>query len=285
MMRSEETKQIQQMQKLQNAQKIQKKQNSQKDTEEQNSRKPEKREKLAKLKKLLVRLVFPPRCPYCREILPWTSEVGLCGNCRKTFPYIKGNRCFSCGKGIPEGETLCADCRKRKHSFDQGTALITYTPKASRMILRMKNEGEQVTARWLGQEMARRLGETILLWQPDCLVPVPLTARKKRIRGFNQAELLAREIGRELDIPVRTDLLFRQKASSEQKKLDYAERLNNMKEAFVVRQDKSIIPSRVLLVDDVATTGSTLDACTLALREAGAQHVFAVTAAAGEDRE
>ena len=118
-----------------------------------------------------------------------------------------------------------------------------------------------------------RWGKTISEMEADCLVPVPLHPTRYRKRGFNQAELLARELGALSGIPVRTDILFREKKTEAQKELTPDQRIRNLQKAFRADPEKADVSS-VILVDDIYTTGSTAEACTRALKEAGVGKVY-----------
>ena len=124
--------------------------------------------------------------------------------------------------------------------------------------------------------------DLLVLWQPQMIVPVPLHWRKQKIRGFNQAELLARELSRYTGIPVNTRLLKKNHATRSQKKLDAAGRKQNLKEAFQVVGNPA--GKRILLIDDVYTTGSTMDVVSRALLGKGASHVFFLTLCIGRNR-
>ena len=124
--------------------------------------------------------------------------------------------------------------------------------------------------------------DMLALWKPQVIVPVPLHWRKQRMRGFNQAELLAEELSGYTGIPVDSKLLEKGKATRSQKKLDATERKKNLREAFRVVGNPS--GKRILLIDDVYTTGSTMDVLSRALLEKGASHVFFLTLCIGSNR-
>ncbi len=222
--------------------------------------------------------LYPSRCPSCRRALPFGEETKLCSFCRERLPWIGEERCLLCGQKTEEGEELCRECRGASHRFDQARALFLYNEDTGRMILDFKNRGEKEIGRWLGREMAESFRESLPLWRADCIVPVPITRSKKRKRGYNQAEVLAEILGEEWKIPVERNLLLRVREGEQQKKLSLEERMGNLKGVFAL-SGPLIKGARVLLVDDVITTGSTADTCAALLKEAGAEKVFVAAAA------
>ena len=127
---------------------------------------------------------------------------------------------------------------------------------------------------------SRYVGTQIKRWNPDILVPVPMTCRKKRIRGFNQAEDLAEKIGELLQIPVAAGLAVKKRETKSQKKLNAAERMRNLKDAFQITE--SVRGLRILIVDDVYTTGSTIETLAECLKESGAGKIYFVTLCIGQ---
>ena len=222
--------------------------------------------------------LFPSRCPCCRKVEPWGKASSICRDCRKKLPFIGQDRCLVCGRKVAAEEELCRTCRERDHDFDQARALFMYSPEVGRMILSFKNKEEKETGICLGKEMAEAFRESLPLWRPSLLVPVPITRAKERKRGYNQAQVLAQELARSWDLPVVSGLLVRERESRQQKELTYTERLGNLREAFRLA---STVKSgeRIILVDDVITTGSTADVCAKLLKDAGASQVYVAAAA------
>lgn len=233
-----------------------------------------------KLLDYLGELLYPSRCPVCDRVSRiW--DKGICEECLKNIRYVKPPRCLKCGKHI-EDETIeyCEDCEKRPHYFTEGRALFAYKDIA-RSIHRFKYQGRREYAFIYGREMAYYLGDCIRSWQPEALIPIPLYRRKERRRGYNQAELLANVLGTELGIPVCEGLVKRIRNTIPLKQLNPEERLNNLKKAFIL-EENGVKLKRVIIVDDIYTTGSTLDAVAKLLKEWGAEEIFFVTLAIGE---
>lgn len=131
-----------------------------------------------------------------------------------------------------------------------------------------------------GRTWPAGLGREILSWKPDALVPVPLHPAREKKRGYNQAALLAAELGKQLDIPVLTGFVERTRNTRPQKELEGTKRQNNLKKAFkIVQNDVKL--NTIVIIDDIYTTGSTIDAVAQACREAGVKHVYFAALAIG----
>ena len=228
---------------------------------------------------MLTDLLYPRRCPVCdRAVAPFGSLI--CASCVKKPVYIKAPYCMKCGKELEEEETeYCGDCMRGRHLFDRGRALFAYK-SMSDSIYRFKYRGRQEYAAYYAACMARRMGDWILRCKPDALVPVPVHASKRRSRGYNQAEVLARELGAILHIPVEAGLIRRIRKTAPMKDLSAAERQNNLKRAFkICRNDVKL--STIIIIDDIYTTGSTIDAMSYELRRAGVKRIYFASLAIG----
>lgn len=232
-------------------------------------------------------LVCPRRCPVCdRPVKP--AGALICPECEKLLQRVEEPMCRRCGKPLRSLSSismhLCADCRSRPHIFERGCAVFTYHSAASG-IFRFKYKGRREYGGFYGRCMAEKLEEFTargLPW-PDYLVPVPVSEDRLEKRGYNQALVLAREISRLTGTPVRDDILRRVTETLPMKNMTPAERQNNLKRAFqAFGNDVSL--NSIMLIDDIYTTGSTIDACAHALYERGAGHVFFMSLAIGEDR-
>ncbi len=175
---------------------------------------------------------------------------------------------------------LCHDCSGKTHLFDKGRALYEYE-SIREALYRMKYAGRKEYAEFFALELSLFLKEEILKWNADALIPVPLHSTRQRKRGFNQAQLLAEHLGEFLGIPVRSDLLKRCKKTVPQKELSLAERQNNLKKAFKISQ-YDVKLKTIIVIDDIFTTGSTIDAMSSELRRAGVQKIYFITLAIGE---
>ena len=180
------------------------------------------------------------------------------------MPYIREAFCLKCGKPLEdEQQEYCADCLKKKHSFDLGRALFSYWGQIRSSLYRLKYGNKREYMDFYSEALCLRYGKLIERIGPDVLVPVPVHPSRKRQRGFNQAQILADKIGRKLEIPVK-ELIKRDRKTKPQKELNPAQRLKNLEAAFQA-QSVPLDVKTILLIDDIYTTGSTIEACTRAL--------------------
>ncbi len=235
---------------------------------------------MKKIFDVLGNLLFPVRCPICDKVTAWWDK-GICCECLKNIRYVEPPRCLKCGKHIEEeAKEYCLDCEERHHFYKQGRALFYYKDIA-KSIYRYKYKGRKAYAKIFGNEMAYYLGDYIKSLEVDAIIPVPLFGRKARRRGYNQATLLARILGEELKIPVEEKLVIRNRNTRPLKLLNPEERLNNLKKAFILVEN-GVKLKRVIIIDDIYTTGSTIDTMAELLMEWGIEEVYFVTLAIGE---
>lgn len=223
-------------------------------------------------------LLFPLRCPVCDGIVT-PRGAGICPGCASRLRLLTPPYCLKCGKKLRDEREFCADCSGARHVFDRGRALYEYESAAG-SIYRLKYGGRQEYADFLGEEMARYLGTFVHETAPDALIPIPLHAARQRRRGYNQAELLAESLGRRLDVPVRAKYLSRVRNTKPLKYLNPKERQNNLKRAFNI--DKNDVKLKtVILVDDIYTTGSTINEAAATLKADGVERVYFIALACG----
>lgn len=242
-------------------------------------------EKVMKLRKEnIIHLLFPPRCPICDKVL--FSSIFLeiercCSSCRYTPEYVKEPVCKKCGKPIEnEQEEYCYDCKKYKRIFEQGKALWLYKGEVRQSMYRFKYQNRPEYARYYGSEIVRVYGEWIKRQRIEAIVPIPLHSARRQQRGYNQAQLVAEEIGKLIGVPVYANLLKRIRNTKAQKDLTDTERKNNMKRAFKTYKNKVQL-NHILLVDDIYTTGSTINEAVLELQKAGVEHVYYISVCIG----
>ncbi len=224
-------------------------------------------------------LFFPRRCPVCDKPVRPAGHL-ICKECKGKLKYVSEVHCLKCGKPLSdETEEYCRDCRRKKHKFVQGKSLYEYRSAAG-TIYRFKYAKRQEYAEFLGKEMAACFGEDMKRWKAEALIPVPIHKSRKRQRGYNQAELLAVELGRRTGIPVKKNLLVRCKKTIPQKLLKDAERQNNLKKAFKIGQN-DVKLSTIIIIDDIYTTGSTVNEMVDMLNRVGIDKVYVLTLAIG----
>lgn len=217
-------------------------------------------------------LLFPRRCPVCdRPVFPPGGLI--CKKCSEVPEYVHEPRCIRCGKGLKgDGGEYCYDCSRTVHYYDRGVVLYQYKSVRS-VIYRFKYGGRQEYARFLGEDMALRLGKEILSWKPDALIPVPLHPEREKKRGYNQAALVAEWLGKKLEIPVVEDWLFRVENTRPQKELEGSARQNNLKKAFKLAGN-DVKLNTIVIIDDIYTTGSTIDEIARICRRAGVKKIY-----------
>jgi len=215
-------------------------------------------------------LVYPSACALCSRGGPF-----LCDGCESRLVRADGVRCPRCW--LPVAGTHCRACADHLPAFTVLRSLYRFQGEARELVHAFKFGHQSVLSEPLGGLLAGLIDSCFL--DADALVPVPLRVMRQRQRGYNQAALLAREAGKQLALPV-LDVLSRRGAADAQARAVTAEqRRRNVEGAFHLRRGRDVASLNLLLVDDVATTGATLDACARALLSGGAASVSAVTLA------
>lgn len=227
----------------------------------------------------VLQLLYPRRCPICDDIVRPFGEK-ICCACLQKLKVIGPNFCLCCGKKLLIQGEKCSDCKGREHVFERGRALYSYESVAL-SVYRFKYGGRREYGQFYGEQMADFLGDFIKRVKPDGLIPIPLHKKRLSDRGYNQAEILARVIGKRLNIPVYTRILARKKNTAPLKYENPIERQNNLKNAFIMLQN-DVKLKRVVIVDDIYTTGSTMDAAARTLKSRGVTEVYFVALAGGE---
>lgn len=226
----------------------------------------------------LLGILYPRTCPLCGIKI---TGIYICDECRKKLPYITGERCCRCGKPVMgEDREYCSDCKKGKHKYKKGLAPFMHTGELKQAIYKIKYNNKREYIDFFADEIIKRHKKEILSWGCDRIVPVPLYKKKKLERGFNQAEIIAAKLSGKLNIPYSSKILIRAKDTQPQKRLNDIQRKKNVKRAFKI--DKNIVKlNKVLLVDDIYTTGTTIDECSRVLLEAGAEDIYFVCLSIG----
>lgn len=233
----------------------------------------------------LASVIFPAPCRICDRALTNASRIPVCEDCLGRFERVSDPLCGACGRPFTSEvaaqavEPLCRLCRLKYYAFDGARSFAIYDDALFEAIALLKYEN----VNRLGDWFAGRLVEITLGqakdWRADIVVPVPLHTERRRERGYNQAELIARPLARRLGLKLESRALVRVKPRPPQLVLSRTERWQVVRGAYAVRERARVDNLRILLIDDVMTTGATLDACARTLKRAGAAAVFGLTVA------
>lgn len=230
-------------------------------------------------------LLFPPSCTFCDEpSSPREDGTPLCETCASRLGQARKDFCRRCGMPAPDlkvDDGKCADCRDRKFSFSEVRSLGLYENDVRQAVLRMKHHEQEHLAMALGRRLARLLESNPFTEPPELIVPVPMHWLTRLVRGTSAADTLARSLAVALSLPVAADLLYCRRLLKKQGMLLASERKTNVRGAFAASRRYDISGAKILLVDDVITTGATCDSAAQALLEAGAAAVYAVSVARG----
>jgi ComF family protein len=245
------------------------------------------RSQLRGVRDALASLVFPASCRICGQILDTGNRIPFCRACLRVLTQeIPEPLCDRCGRPIVStavtggiSKPQCHLCRNRVYDFDLARSFGAYTPPMARAILLLKYGDVTPLGAWFAQRAAALVARQPQEFAADAVVPVPLDRGRLRERGYNQADLIARPLARLLGVPFRSYLLVRTRPRPNQLRLTRRERWETVRGAYATQETAQVDKLRVLLVDDVFTTGATLDACSRALRRAGAARIACLTVA------
>lgn len=231
-----------------------------------------------------VDLIYPRNCRFCETPLAESEAGVICASCLATAKLIEPPFCERCAlpfHGAVTDRFTCGYCKDLKFHFSRAVSACRAEGIVRESIHRFKYNREM----YYGPHLVAWLLAAAKRWidwtKVDAIVPVPLYPRKQRLREFNQAEYLAAKLSRALNVPIRSRKLRRVKETVTQTTLDAKARAANLRDAFAVRRAEVFAGRRLVLVDDVFTTGATIDSCAKVLRIAGAEDVVALTVARG----
>ena len=207
---------------------------------------------MKKTTEILLDMLYPKKCPLCHQILKEKNSL-VCPDCFQKAMPMKEPLCMKCGRPVRMEEEYCQDCRSGVHHFTEGRSIFPYGEIWRQSLVRFKYYGCREYGDFYAKAISIYGRQYLERWKPQMVVPVPLHSRKKRMRGFNQAAYLAKRVSCFTGIPWSDNLVTRK-----------------------------ITGFSVLVVDDVYTTGSTMDAMAMCLQEAGAKDVYFLTVCAGK---
>ncbi len=233
----------------------------------------------------LASVLFPGPCRICAHTLTNASRIPVCESCLAGFERITEPMCVRCGRPFESAVALdalepkCRLCRLDFYAFDCARSFATYDDALSEAIVLLKYEQVARLGDWFAERLAEIVARAPTDWRADVVVPVPLHRERRRERGYNQADLIARPLAKRLKLPLDAGILVRTKPRPAQLVLSRTEHWKSVRGAYATREGAQVDNLRVLLVDDVLTTGATLDACARALKKAGAAAVLGLTVA------
>jgi len=230
--------------------------------------------------------LYPPRCRACRGRILGRDAEYFCEHCREHIQLVGHPLCNVCGRPFPDasgGDHQCGVCLERPPQFIAARAWACYPREDDHplreVVQKFKYARKVSLGRPLGRLMARGCQEFLREIDPDVIVPVPLYPKRLRWRGFNQSVLLAREVSRAYGIPMDPFLLQRRHETAAQTRLAEEERRRNVRGAFKLDSDRPIRGKRFLIVDDVYTSGATVNECSRTLKQGGATEIYVLTLA------
>lgn len=247
-------------------------------------------------KNRLLGVIYPPRCVLCDGIMEQEDAAyeglrggpvlgkGIHWSCCRRLSLVAAPVCMHCGRPIANEEVeYCYDCAraKKEQCYRQGKALFVYEKQMRGMMYRFKYSGRQEYAAFFALYARERYGTWLKNIDVEVIIPVPMYYKKKRKRGYNQAEAFARWLSVLLGVPCRTDIVHRIVDTQPMKELNDIQRKNNLKKAFQIR-NCGVKYNRILVVDDIYTTGATADAVAGILGEAVADTVYFLAVCIGK---
>ena len=231
---------------------------------------------LKRLGIFIVNFLYPPICPICGTRV--VEAHCLCSDCYKRLNFITNPCCQVCGrpfeyKGL--NDLICGACLKKKPAFSMARSVLEYDDFSKQLILAYKHGDRTDLTPLLTKFLIQ--AESIIFQDVDMIIPVPLHWTRFLHRRYNQSSLLGKALGIKLKIPFNSNILKRIRMTESQGKKTHHAREKNIKNAFRVVHSKTIQGKTILLIDDVMTTGATIQECTKTLRKAGAKEVKVLT--------
>ncbi|MGB2698055.1 MAG: ComF family protein [Candidatus Zixiibacteriota bacterium] len=235
------------------------------------------RDAISDLKGAIIDFVLPSHCITCGNYLSQQERI-VCDVCWDNLEVLPSPFCPVCKNILEQGNLLCRICTERKN-LCAVRSLGVFDNYYQKMIHGFKYQQKMSLGQRLGKRLGEKLKDDKLTSGFDCIIPVPLHSTRKRERGFNQSEILAQELSDVTHIPVLKKVLKRTRNTKDQTKLTPEERIENVRGAFTLKDPEKIEGKKIILVDDVMTTGATLEECAIVLREAGVERIMGATIA------
>ena len=230
-----------------------------------------------------VELLYPKQCMSCGKVLlKIEKEFGFCHSCIKEVKFVGGNSCMRCGKPIADSiDEFCNQCQEKKHYFEQNKGIFIYDGAMKKSMYQFKYANKRRFAEKYGKYAYEKYGKWIENNKIEAIIPVPMHKKKMKRRGYNQAEVFANQLSKLTNIPVAKDVIIRDRETVAMKQLRGAKRKKNLLNAFKVTEN--IVQFRkVLVVDDIYTTGTTIDEISKALKGGGITEVYSLCICIGK---
>lgn len=221
-------------------------------------------------------LLFPRRCLLCGTVIKAGDRI--CEGCNESLPFIGGSPCFFCGFSKSD-----CRCNQRRHFYDAIVAPFYYEGEVAKGIRRLKFSGKAENADYFGEAVSVCIGHFYSELKFDYLTFVPETEDVINERGYNQSRLISESISKRLNVPTK-ELVYKIFPTKPQRTLSAAERVGNVLGVFEAADEAELKGKRILLIDDIKTTGSTLNECAKSLLIGGADSVFCAVAAISRSR-
>ncbi len=225
----------------------------------------------SELKDFIISFVFPKRCKFCNGVILFNEEI--CKKCEDSLNEIKGEICFKCGM-----DKESCNCKDKKSYYKAISAPYYYDGAMGTAIRLLKFQKKQLLSKTISEEMAKCYFKNLSEYSPDLVTYVPMHKKQEKKRGFNQAELITKQLSEIINIPCE-DVLIKTTVTEQQHFLNEFSRTGNLLGVFEVKENIDLTDKRILLCDDIKTTGKTLDECAKTLLIAGAADVICLTAA------
>lgn len=223
----------------------------------------------------LLDFVYPQLCLLCETHLGFDKPLYFCRPCFRNLPWIGKRACLQCGRYLAASihfQSQCKICQQTQHFFTGACSALQFDPTLKELLFKMKYSGEWGLAKPLSVLLLHPLRKALSNSKPDCITFVPLHPLRHKERGFNQSELMAKHLGKSLGIHVKS-LISRNRWDAVQANISWGERAKNIYNSFEILKKEDEMPEHVLLVDDVMTSGSTLNECSKILRTAGCTRI------------
>lgn len=232
------------------------------------------------VKKYIMNLIYPPKCVFCRTLLPISTETPVCSKCMSVLPFcLAYERCKICGKPITSADK-CEDCRSMPYRhFDKACAAYIYKDNVKTALIKFKSERYSAYARVFAGHMKAVIENDFKKYSFDAVVSVPPRTDRIKSGEYDQAACLADELAKLLELPYYKKVLAQKEKRRKQSDLTAEERIKNVEGNYIVKQKGKIENKTLLLVDDICTTGATLSECSKVLKISGACAVYCATVA------